>query len=179
MPKVTQDEVQYVLGDPDVFGDEENLWGMEKSMDWRLAWQRAVARAWIDPSGYGAELKKDSKAALRKVGYEVPDGLKIKIEDPLEPLAWDPTVRNFTWTKEVETGKGGKKSVTKKEIAANGWACSPKPPFDRRAQVLRALETTVILRLPPRPTDQGLAALALADYDGLSRAYPFTCCAIC
>jgi hypothetical protein len=178
MPKVVQNNVQYGLGDPDVFGDEENLWGIEKGLDWRLAWQRAVAKAWIDPTGYGKELKTDPKAALLKVGYEVPAGLKIKIEDPLEEIAWDSTVRNFTWTKEVEAGNGAKKGVVKKEMAANGWACSPKPPFDRRAQLLRALETTIILRLPPRPADDTLAALALTDYDGLSRAYPFTC-AIC
>ncbi len=179
MPKVVQNEIQYGLGDPDVFGDEENLWGIEKNLDWRLAWQRAVARAWIDPTGYGSELKSNPKAALKKVGWEVPEGLKILIEDPLHPIAWDPTVRTFTWTKEVEVKKGGKPAVKTKEIAANGWACSPRPPFDRRAEVLKALETTLVLRLPPRPADMDLASLALADYDGLSRAYPFTCAVCC
>jgi hypothetical protein len=179
MPKISQNAVQFGLGDPDVFGDEENLWGIEKNLDWRLAWQRAIARAWIDPTGYGAELKSDPNAALKKVGWDVPAGLKIKVEDPLQPIAWDPNVRNFSWTKEVEVKRHGKNHVETKEIAANGWASSPEAPFDRRAAVLSALETTIILRLPPRPADEALAALALADYDGLSRAYPFSCAVCC
>jgi len=179
MPTIKNNEVQFALGEPDVLGGEENGWGLEKSLDWRLAWQRAVARAWIDPGGYGSELKSNPKAALAKVGWEVPEGVKIVVEDPVHPIAWDPTVHDVTWTRQVEVQKGGKTEVETKEVAANGWMCSPKPPFERRAEVLKALETTVILRLPPRPADERLAALALADYEALSGGYPMAAFCVC
>lgn len=63
-------------------------------------------------------------------------------------------------------------------IAANGWASrlqSNGELHDRRNEVLKALKTTVVMRLPPPPDDPELFALAVADYDGLSRAYPMTC----
>jgi hypothetical protein len=155
------------LNDPNVFGDEENAWGMEKSLDWHLAWQRAVAKAWIDPD-YAKLLKSNTSEALLEVGWEVPPGLEIIVRDPKTIVDWDGTVHDHTWSKDVQ----GKK---KKPIPANGWSAQSTKPHDRRDAILESLQTTVIFTLPPKPKDMKESALALADYDGLSRAYPFTC----
>ncbi len=158
------------LSDPDVFGDEEQSWGMEKSLDWRLAWQRAVAKAWAMPA-YKARLLEQPAAALKEVGWEVPKGLELKIELAGEGIAWDPRVHEGA----LDSG------ATEGHIAANGWASRLETTTegaklrDRRTELLKALRTTVVLRLPPAPQDDKFSALAVADYDGLSRAYPFTC----
>jgi hypothetical protein len=160
------------LSDPDVFGDEEQTWGMEKSADWRLAWQRAVAKAWAMPE-YKARLLEQPALALKEVGWEVPKGLELKIELAGEGIAWDARVHDGAL--DSVSGEG--------HIAANGWASRLETTAqgsklrDRRTELLKALRTTVVLRLPPPPQDEKFSALAVADYDGLSRAYPFTCCA--
>jgi hypothetical protein len=162
------------LCDPDVFGDEEQTWGMEKDRDWRLAWQRAVAKAWAYPA-YKQKLLEQPALALREVGWEVPKGLVLKVELAAKEFAWDPGVHENSTE---SSALGG-------HIAANGWAArTERTPHgtklrDARSEALEALKTTVVLRLPPAPDDEKLTALALADYDGLSRAYPFTCCTAC
>lgn len=159
------------LCDPDVFGDEEQVWGMEKDRDWRLAWQRAVAKAWAMPE-YKQRLLEDPAAALKEVGWEVPKGLEIKVELAGEAAAWDAAVHDLSADAAREGG----------HIAANGWAARVEQTAavpklrDRRVELLDALRTTVVLRLPQPPQEERFAALAIADYDGLSRAYPFTCC---
>jgi len=158
------------LNDPDVFGDEGQMWGMEKSLHWRLAWQRAVAKAWAMPA-YQARLLEQPAAALKEVGWEVPSGLELKIELAGAEIAWDSRVHEGAL--EATLGDG--------HIAANGWAAQVETTAhgaklrDRRRALLKALKTTVGLRLPPKPADERFAALAVADYDALSRAYPFTC----
>jgi hypothetical protein len=158
------------LNDSDVFGDEGQAWGMEKDLDWRLAWQRAVAKAWAMPV-YKARLLENTALALREVGWEVPKGLELRVELAGD-LEWDASVHERALDPERAEG----------HIAANGWASRLEKDgelTDRRDEVLKALRTTVVMRLPPPPDDATLSALAVADYDGLSRAYPFTCCAIC
>lgn len=157
------------LSDPDVFGDEEQAWGMEKNLDWRLAWQRAVAKAWAYPA-YRAKLLEQPAVALREVGWQVPAGLELKVEAAPGSFEWDPKVHEGSW------------GSTSEHLAVNGWAArvgADGQLKDRRAEVLKALKTTVVLRLPPKPADDALAALAVSDYDGLSRAYPFTCAVCC
>lgn len=165
--RARKSEMVLGLNDPHVFGDEENLWGLEKNLDWHLAWQRAVAKAWSDDE-YAELLKTNAAEALLEVGFELPFGLEIIVRDPKSIVEWDGSVHEHDWTKE---GNGKKK----RPIAANGWASQTKKPHDRREAVLRSLQTTVIFTLPPKPKDVNASALALADYDGLSRAYPFTC----
>jgi hypothetical protein len=161
------------LSDPDVFGDEEQTWGMEKSADWRLAWQRAVAKAWAIPE-FKTRLLEQPAIALKEVGWEVPKGLELKIELAGEGIAWDSRVHDGALIS--ESAAGG-------HIAANGWAAEATAQGsrlrDRRTDLLKALRTTVVLRLPPQPKEEKFSALALADYDGLSRAYPFTCSCVC
>lgn len=155
------------LNDADVFGDEGQAWGMEKDLDWRLAWQRAVAKAWAMPA-YRAKLLEQPALALREVGWEVPKGLELKVELAPEGLRWDASVHERTLDPERADG----------HIAANGWASRLERTgelVDRRDEVLKALKTTVVLRLPPAPAEERFLALAVSDYDGLSRAYPFTC----
>jgi hypothetical protein len=158
------------LNDSDVFGDESQAWGMEKDFDWRLAWQRAVAKAWAMPA-YKAKLLENPALALREVGWEVPKGLELRVE-LADDVKWDASVHERTL--DPDRGEG--------HIAANGWASRLEKNgelTDRRDEVLKALRTTVVMRLPPSPEDAKLSALAVADYDGLSRAYPFTCSCAC
>jgi hypothetical protein len=155
------------LSDTDVFGDEGQTWGIEKSLDWRLAWQRAVAKAWAVPE-YKERLLEKPALAFKEVGWEVPNGLELKIELAGEGAKWDSKVHERST---VSQGTDGHK-------AANGWASEVDAKGqlrDRRVELLKALRTTVVLRLPPKPEDDRFSALAVSDYDGLSRAYPFTC----
>ena len=158
------------LSDSDVFGDEGQMWGMEKSLHWRLAWQRAVAKAWAIPA-YKARLLEQTAAALKEVGWDMPKGLQIEIELAGDGIAWDSQVHERAL--EATFGEG--------HLAANGWASQLETTAqgtklrDRRMDLLKALKTTVVLRLPPQPEDDKFSALAVADYDALSRAYPFTC----
>ena len=159
------------LNDSDVFGDEGQTWGMEKDADWRLAWQRAVAKAWAMPA-YKAKLLEQPALALREVGWEVPKGLELRVELASDDFKWDPSVHERAMDPERAEG----------HIAANGWASRLEANgelTDRRNEVLKALRTTVVMRLPPPPEDAKLSALAIADYDGMSRAYPFTCSCFC
>jgi hypothetical protein len=158
------------LNDSDVFGDESQAWGMEKDLDWRLAWQRAVAKAWALPA-YQQKLLESPALALREVGWEVPKGLELKVELAAEGVGWDASVHE----RALDPDRAGG------HIAANGWASKLERHgelSDRRDEVLKALKTTVTMRLPPAPKEDRFLALAMADYDGLSRAYPFTC-AVC
>jgi hypothetical protein len=156
------------LNDADVFGDEGQTWGIEKSLDWRLAWQRAVAKAWAVPA-YRERLLEKPALALKEVGWEVPHGLELKIELAGEGAKWDSNVH------ERATGSHGIDG----HKPANGWASDVDAKgelHDRRGELLKALRTTVVLRLPPKPEEDKFLALAVSDYDGLSRAYPFTTC---
>jgi hypothetical protein len=167
-------ELTLGLNDEQVFGDEQNVWGFERSLDWRLAWQRAIAKAWAFPA-YRDKLLKHPSEALAEVGWDVPRGLKIKIEAVSEDsISWDGEVHKHKLVRDGKT------------IAANGWACKVEihkgkngsveaTVHDEREKLLDALQTTVTLKLPPRPKDSDLLALASADYEGLARAYPFTC----
>jgi hypothetical protein len=156
-------------------GDEPVAWGLEKTMTWRLAWQRAVAKAWA-LDDYKARLlnPKTTHDALKEVGWEVPDGLEIEIK-AAKGIEWD---ENIPQCKIVDRKSG-------EEVAANGWAyevnLKKKTAVYRKEALLKALKTKVIMMLPPEPSkkDAEFAPLALADYDGLSRAYPFTCCCGC
>jgi hypothetical protein len=155
------------LCDPDVFGDEEQTWGMEKGLDWRLAWQRAIAKAWAMPE-YKARLLEQPEVALREVGWVLPKGLEIKIELAGKDARWDARVHEPQ--PRLPQGQA--------HLSANGWAVERQADGslrDRRTELLAALETTVVLRLPPAPEDEKLSALAVADYDALLRACPFTC----
>lgn len=174
----TTNEVIIGLTDEVVIGDEQQVWGAEKSLDWRLAWQRAVSKAWGLPE-YKEKLLKHPHEALADVGWTVPKGLKIKIEAVPEG--------SVTWDSEVHTHRIVRDG---KQVVANGWAYSlelhPKKNgasevtlHDNRVKLLDALQTTVILKLPPKPNETELLPLASADYDGLSRAYPFTSCLTC
>jgi hypothetical protein len=159
--------------DEGTLGDEPVIWGLEKSVTWRLAWQRAVAKAWALDS-YKARLLDPSTthAALKEVGWEVPDGLVLEI-NAAKGIEWDENIAQY----KIVNRKSGE------EVAANGWAyevdLKDKKVIYRKAALLKALTTKVIMVLPPEPSkkDAEFAPLALADYDGLSRAYPFTCCA--
>ena len=99
------------LNDSDVFGDEGQAWGMEKDADWRLAWQRAVAKAWAMPA-YKARLLEQPALALREVGWEVPKGLELRVEPASDDFKWDPSVHERALDPERAQG----------HIAANGWA---------------------------------------------------------
>lgn len=152
-------------------GDEPVVWGIEKMMSWRLAWQRAVAKAWaIDDFRTRLLNSKTTHEALQEVGWEVPEGLEIEVR-AAEGIEWDENVSQF---KLVDRKSG-------EEVAANGWAyevnMKKKTVVYRKSAMLRALKTKVVMSLPPEPPkkDAEFAPLALADYDGLSRAYPFTC----
>lgn len=155
-------------------GDEPFAWGFEKMMNWRLAWQRAVAKAWAMDE-YRSRLLEPSTTheALKEVGWEVPEGLEIEIR----------AGAGIQWDKDIAQCRIIDRR-TRREVAANGWAyeidANNKVVY-RKAQLLQALKTKVIMTLPPEPpTDLAeFAPLALADYDGLSRAYPFTTCACC
>lgn len=156
------------LNDSDVLGDEGQAWGMEKDFDWRLAWQRAVAKSWAIPA-YRARLLEQPAIALREVGWEVPKGLELRVELAPPDLHWDASVHE----------RGVDADRADGHVAANGWAAQVDRSgqiVDRRDALLRALKTTVVLRLPPPPVEERFLALAVADYDGLSRAYPFTTC---
>jgi hypothetical protein len=159
--------------DEGTLGDEPVFWGLEKSITWRLAWQRAVAKAWalddykkrlLDPA--------TTHSALKEVGWEVPEGLELEIK-AAKGIEWDENVSQY----KIVNRKSGE------EVAANGWAyevdLKHKTATYRKSALLKALKTKVIMMLPPEPSkkDAEFAPLALADYDGLSRAYPFTCCA--
>jgi hypothetical protein len=161
--------------DDGTLGDEPVLWGLEKTVSWRLAWQRAVAKSWA-LDDYKARLldPKTTNAALKEVGWEVPDGLELEIK-AATGIEWD---ENVSQCKIVNRKTG-------EEVAANGWAyqvdLKHKTVVYRKAALLKALKTKVVMMLPPEPSkkDAEFAPLALADYDGLSRAYPFTCCTAC
>jgi hypothetical protein len=112
--------------------------------------------------------------ALKEVGWEVPDGLDIQIKEATG-IDWD---ENVAKCRIVDRKSGN-------EVSANGWAyqinLKKKTASDRRDAMMQALKTKVTLMLPPEPPkkDAEFAPLALADYDGLSRAYPFTTCCVC
>lgn len=157
--------------DQGTLGDEPIGWGIEKMIGWRLAWQRAVAKAWaIDD--YKAKLldSQTTHDALKEVGWEVPEGLEIEIRIATG-IEWD---ENVSQCKLINRKTG-------EQVSANGWAyevdLENKKVIYRKAALLQALKTKVILSLPPEPSrkDAEFAPLALADYDGLSRAYPMTC----
>ncbi len=156
-------------------GDEPFAWGLEKMMGWRLAWQRAVAKAWaLDDYKERLLDKKTTHEALREVGWEVPDGLEIEIR-AATGVEWDKDVSKY---KLIDRNSG-------EEVAANGWAYDVDPRKKtvtyKKEALLKALKTKVVMALPPEPSKDSadFAPLALADYDGLSRAYPFTSCACC
>jgi hypothetical protein len=170
-------KIKEISGDFDdgTLGDEPVLWGLEKTVSWRLAWQRAVAKAWaIDD--YKARLLDPTTThlALKEVGWEVPEGLEIEIK-AAHGIEWDENISQY----KIVNGKTGE------EVAANGWAyevdLKAKKVVFRKSALLKALKTKVIMMLPPEPSkkDVEFSPLALADYDGLSRAYPFTCCTAC
>lgn len=156
-------------------GDEPFGWGFEKMLGWRLAWQRAVAKAWA-LDDYRTRLldATTTHEALREVGWEVPEGLEIEIR-AATGIEWDKNVSQFRIV-DRKTGE---------EVAANGWAYRVDPKKKtvvyRKRELLQALKTKVVMVLPPEPSRESadFAPLALADYDGLSRAYPFTSCACC
>ena len=114
--------------------------------------------------------KATTHEALREVGWEVPEGLDIEIR-VAKGFQWDENVSQY----KIINRKSGE------EVSANGWAyevdMKKKTVVYRKSALLEALRTKVILSLPPEPPkkDAEFAPLALADYDGLSRAYPFTC----
>jgi hypothetical protein len=161
--------------DDGTLGDEPVVWGLEKMVGWRLAWQRAVAKAWA-LDAYKVRLldSKTTHLALKEVGWEVPEGLEIEIK-AAKGIEWDENISQCT----IINRKTGE------EVAANGWAyevdLKHKKVVYRKTALLNALKTKVIMTLPPEPSkkDAEFAPLALADYDGLSRAYPFTCSCVC
>ena len=206
------------LVDQFFLGDEEFVWGLEKMMDWRVSWNRAVARAWADPDFKLRLLDpRGANSALAEIGWPPPQGLTIYVKEPIayeqpaeegaEPVAvhmleWEEDLHKRTWVKSVATNEvdgstkrdsGGKPVLepAKKHVALNGWSYKLDPAaavvqgggvkvaVPRKAEMLAAFATEVILKLPPVPKTPELRALALADYDGLSRAYPFTCCCCC
>lgn len=138
--------------------DGEYAWGVEVNLDRQLAWQRAVARAWSDPAGYGRELEKELKAALRKVGWEVPDGLTIVVEASVHPTVSAPS---------AEDG------------VAQAWARTTCPSLDTNGAAPTAEEGTLVLALPLPPADDRLISLAEADYDAFSRNYPLAAFCVC
>lgn len=156
-------------------GDEPVIWGLEKMITWRLAWQRAVAKAWaLDEYRTRLLDRKTTHEALQEVGWEVPPGLEIEIK-LAKGVEWDENVSRCRF---IDRKSG-------EEVAANGWAYSvdmkKKTAVSKQAAMLKAMKTKVIMVLPPEPSkkDAEFAPLALADYDGLSRAYPFTCSCLC
>src|SRR5688572_995920 len=84
---------------------------MEKDLDWRLAWQREVAKAWALPM-YKQKLLENPALALREVGWEVPKGLELRVELAAEGLQWDASVHEGALDPDRAEG----------HIAANGWA---------------------------------------------------------
>jgi len=155
-------------------GDEDFEWGLEKMVALRLAWQRAVAKAWaLDDFRDRLLNPKTAHAALQEVGWDVPGGLEIEIRRG-SGIEWDKTIAE---SKIIDKKTG-------KEVAANGWAYeldAKGHAVYRRAKMLHALRTKVTMTLPPEPPKDSaeFAPLALADYDGLQRAYPFTTCTCC
>ena len=174
MPPVKTIQIEADFDDG-TLGDEPVVWGLEKMIGWRLAWQRAIAKAWA-LDDFKARLldKKTTHEALAEVGWDVPEGLEIEVK-LAKGLEWD---ENVSRCKIVDRKTG-------EEVSANGWAyrvdLKKKTATYQKAALLKALKNKVIMMLPPEPPkkDAEFAPLALADYDGLSRAYPFTCSCGC
>jgi hypothetical protein len=157
-------------------GDEQILPAFEINSAWRVAWLRAIARAWRDPeyrdrligAPDGKRAKRatvadadrttnpSTKAALTEAGFGFPKFFDKLLQIEVQECAAKP---GQLYVPPKENGATTKPSP-------NGWKDFP-------ADKLRA---KLILILPPPPKDAKDFAVALADYDAGGRVYPFTWC---
>lgn len=165
----------------DVQGDESALWGLQGDGEWRNAWSRIIAFAWMSEENLIQAVEKPVETMFEVSGYVPPAGLFIRIRA---------TIKQGDELKEIITDEYPKTQYVIKdgELFSKVVAAEPQKPSDYQYDesdignkvngwndLETNLPTDIVLTLPPRPQSVAANSFALADYQATGKTFPFTC----
>ena len=162
-------------------GDESAVWGMQRDAEWRNAWSRLIAYAWMNEDNLQEAINSPIETMFKLSDYVTPPGLflriraasrdangnQVEIVTPEYPkVMWN--IKDGELVRHVISEGGGINLDYKynpEEIGkrVNGWS-----GFEEN------LPTDIILTLPPKPEDTDINTYALTDYQATGKTFPFT-----
>lgn len=139
-------------------GDETAAWGLQGDLEWRNAWPRVIAYAWMNDDNFKRAIESPVEVMNEVSRYTPPTGLYVRVRGVIDGVEMITAPFTETLNKEYSFNQDDVKK------GVNGWE-----------DLGQNLPTEVIMALPPRPDDESHKAFALADYDATGKTFPFTC----
>ena len=166
-------------------GDESALWGIEKDEEWRNAWSRLIAYAWMSEENLIEAISKPIPTMYKVSKYCPPAGLILRVcgttnGGVLFTDEW-PKVTNWKVNaekKEINVKKGFKfnnKNELTEALNQYAYDSTEITTGDNGWEELgRNLPTEIVLTIPPKPAESDVRTFALADYQATGKTFPFT-----
>lgn len=166
-------------------GDESALWGIEKDAEWRNAWSRLIAYAWMDESNLEEAVSNPIPTMYKVSNYIPPAGLILRVcgtskGGVLFTEEWPKVTK---WHENQDKSglevKDGFMFHCQADLTAalNSYLYDPTEitTGDNGWEELGInLPTEIVLTIPPKPIEENVQTFALADYQATGKTFPFT-----
>lgn len=165
-------------------GDESILEGLEGDNEWRNAWARLIAYAWMSEANLIDSVADPLKELEKLSNFTPPPGLVLRVQ----AAADDDLQKKYNERVDAQ--------ITDNVIITPVCSNTPRPSTQYGynsndigegkngwEHLSRRLPTVVIMTMPPRPKELtsgekssvNVDAFALADYECTVKTQPFTC----